>query len=684
MATSTRQLLVQIVGDAKGFLDSAKQSEDGASKLGDTFKKLAVVAAGAFAVKEVVDFGKDSVQAFKNVAGETAKLQRLTGGSAEEMSRLRFAGSQVGITADQLSGAFVKFSKAGLGPAKDELAKMGVSFTDAQGNAKPLTEQLELVADKFKALPEGTQQNALALKLFGKSGTDLIPILNKGKDGIQELMEKSDKFGLTIGQDGVDSLKKYNSANRDLQAAQDGLKVTVGAALMPVMAKFVGFLAENAQPAFQKIREVFQDHIVPAAEKVWSALGPVRDVIGAVAEKVVGFFQNNPKELFAALAVIVGGVLAAAFWSVASAILAAISPIILIGIAIAALVVGVMYAWDHFAWFRDGVTAAWEWIRQAADTVATWFMTNIWPTLSQVATWIANKFGELVQWTKDHWTAIKTAISDTWDVVVSVIKGAWDSIGGIFETAWGLVSGIFQFFDDLFHGRWSQLWDDVKTTFLTVWQGVFDFFTGLPAVLLGLLSKAGEWLISVGGNIVSGLWSGIKSGADWLWVWFKNLPTTIVNTLGDLALTLWNAGASLMGGLWGGIKSVASSALDIAKDIANSILGFVNDKMIGGFNTGLDQVWKWLPFTSGAFPYHIPKIPTFHSGGVFNSGMGEGLALLQDGETIRTRSQEAALGSGIVINITAGVGNPVEIGRELVDVLRQYERVNGAGWRLSA
>ena len=92
MATSTRQLLVQIVGDAKGFLDSAKQSEDGASKLGDTFKKLAVVAAGAFAVKEVVDFGKDSVQAFKNVAGETAKLQRLTGGSAEEMSRLRFAG----------------------------------------------------------------------------------------------------------------------------------------------------------------------------------------------------------------------------------------------------------------------------------------------------------------------------------------------------------------------------------------------------------------------------------------------------------------------------------------------------------------------------------------------------------------------------------------------------------------
>lgn len=41
MATSTRQLLVQIVGDAKGFLDSAKQSEDGASKLGDTFKKLA-------------------------------------------------------------------------------------------------------------------------------------------------------------------------------------------------------------------------------------------------------------------------------------------------------------------------------------------------------------------------------------------------------------------------------------------------------------------------------------------------------------------------------------------------------------------------------------------------------------------------------------------------------------------
>ena len=40
------------------------------------------------------------------------------------------------------------------------------------------------VADAFKKMPDGAEKAGLAMKLFGKSGADLIPLLNEGADGL--------------------------------------------------------------------------------------------------------------------------------------------------------------------------------------------------------------------------------------------------------------------------------------------------------------------------------------------------------------------------------------------------------------------------------------------------------------------------------------------------------------------
>ena len=721
---SAQKLLVEIIGDAKSFLKSVDQADGGAGKLGNTFKKLAVGAAGAFAVKEVADFGKASVDKFQQVAGETAKLQRVTGGTAEEMSRLRFAASQVGLSSDQLTGAFGKFSKAGLGPAAKGLAEMGISFKDAHGNAKPLKDSLEAVADKFKTLPGGAEKNALALKLFGRSGIDLLPILNKGKVGIEELMAKSDEFGMTIGQDGVDNLKKYKLAQRDMTAAMDGLKVTIGGAIMPALAGFVGFLARTAQPVFAALRTAFKDHIVPAAEMLWQKMQPVVEVIKSLVHHVADFFSHNPQSAFAAVAVVVGGVLVAAFWALASAVAAAFSPILLIVAAVAGVVAVVVWAYNHFTWFRDGVQAAWTAIKNAAHTVVEWFKSTAWPAIKTVIHWIGDKFGELVGWVHAHmgeikkfignvwgsitgffsvaWTVIKAIVSTGVDVVMGlwhqfgdsilkVFRGAWTSISGILKGGWEEIQGIFAFINDLFHGRWSKLWDDAKRIFSGMWDAVVGFFKGLPLTLLGLLGDAGMWLVHAGGKIVGGLLSGITSGAEWIWGWLKKLPGSIVSTIGDLGRTLYHAGASLIGGLWDGMKAIGSGAVDVARSIANGIIGFLNSSMIGSLNSSLDMVWRNIPFTSGKFPFHLPSIPKFHTGGVY-SDADEGLALLRRGEGVFTPEQMSALGAGVSgsagggstyhITVQAGVVTDQRaLGSILVDAITAHERTNGKAWR---
>jgi hypothetical protein len=67
----------------------------------------------------------------------------------------------------------------------------------------------------------------------------------------------------------------------------------------------------------------------------------------------------------------------------------------------------------------------------------------------------------------------------------------------------------------------------------------------------------------------------------------------------------------------------------------------------------------------------MPKLPTFHTGGVFPGVAGrEGLALLQAGETVTPRGQQAGMGN-IVINIS-GVG----MGRDFGDAVARALRDN--------
>lgn len=213
----------------------------------------AVAAGAAIAVK----FGADSVDTFKRVAGEVMKLKRITGLSTEDASRLGFAMKQSGV--DATKGATgLKFLGKNLGNAADggkkaaAMAKLlGFGFTDASGKVKPMADLMPKLADKFASMPDGAEKTALAMKLFGRSGTDMLPFLNKGADGLAKLAKKSDEFGNTMTDKDLQALKDSKQAQRDWDAAMQGLQVTLGKYLLPVLTQFANFINSAAVPAFQ-------------------------------------------------------------------------------------------------------------------------------------------------------------------------------------------------------------------------------------------------------------------------------------------------------------------------------------------------------------------------------------------------------------------------------------------------
>jgi len=76
------------------------------------------------------------------------------------------------------------------------------------------------------------------------------------------------------------------------------------------------------------------------------------------------------------------------------------------------------------------------------------------------------------------------------------------------------------------------------------------------------------------------------------------------------------------------------------------------------------------------------SIPALAEGGITT---GPTMALIGDNpggrEAVIPLDKFGGLGNNYTISVNAGVGNPVEIGREIVTAIRKYEKANGTGWR---
>ncbi|MFA9269201.1 MAG: hypothetical protein ACEQSX_00365 [Baekduiaceae bacterium] len=255
----------------KGLSKEAEVAGAKTTNMGSLASKAMIgigVAAGALAVK--------SAAAFERIGGEVLKLQRFTGESAESMSALRFAAQQSGVSVDTLATG-IKIASKNFEKSKDTIKEFGVATRDAEGHARPMSAVLSDFANKFQSLPNGAEKTALALKVFGRGGADLIPLLNKGASGMAEMTAKAQEMGLILSGDQLKAVKDAKAAHRDFDAALDSLQVRIGSQVLPMLTGLTN--------AALSMRGPVVDIIAPFAVIAGTLLGLV-----AIASKVIGVF----------------------------------------------------------------------------------------------------------------------------------------------------------------------------------------------------------------------------------------------------------------------------------------------------------------------------------------------------------------------------------------------------------
>lgn len=540
---------------------------------------LAAGVVGVFAVAQ------KSANKFKAVAGEVNTLKRFTGATAEDASKLRYAAKSVGLDANVLAKGLGLFNKnlAGKGAAKfaETLDKMGVKTKGMDGKLRPSLDILTDISEQFHNMPDGPEKTAKAMELFGKSGTQLLPFLNKGKEGLAETAKEAEKLGLVLGEKDLDAMKASNKASRAFSLGMEGLQVQIGRYVLPAMTAFVTFLADKVpgavqkvvgfigrfrlaiEPAVQFVRTFLaaflsgktEDEGTPverAALRVREAFLKVKAVFTTVVKSIQGFFRRNPKAMWAGIAVVIGGVVVGAIVALASAIWAALSPVILVVAAIALLVVAVMYAWKRFSWFRTAVLA----VKDAAIAAFTWFQVSALPVIKRFVAAALVQLGNLVAWFRTKLPAIReaarhvfNALKDIVGAVIRVLSYLWDK--------WGshIISIVSRAFNTL---------KSVIGSALQVIRGVIDF---VLAVINGDWGKAWDALKSIVDGVWDALWATISLGVGTV----KDLVLGLFNTLSTPWDTFWEALKAAPGAMWDGLVSGAEWAVNKVIDFLNTL-----------------------------------------------------------------------------------------------------------------
>lgn len=196
-------------------------------------------------------------------ADNMGKLSQKTGVAVEELSALNYAAQLSDVSTDSLATAFKKLAVnqsdalKGTGEAKDAFAAIGITLADLK--TKSPDQLLKQIADRFASYEDGANKAALAVKLLGRAGTELIPLLNQGSAGIASAEAEARRFGATIDENTAAAAERFNDQIKKLDTSFTGFKLTIATDILPSLNAMTKAFTEAYTDGFTLSR--FMDHL---------------------------------------------------------------------------------------------------------------------------------------------------------------------------------------------------------------------------------------------------------------------------------------------------------------------------------------------------------------------------------------------------------------------------------------
>lgn len=497
MAMEIFRLIGSVFVDTDQANESIKKTDDKAGNLGKTFLTgvgnvakwgAAVVAGATAAAGALVGVATEAAGAMDAIDKGSAKVgisktayqewSYVLGQNGMDVSKLE-VGMKTLVSA--MDGA-----AAGTASAQEKFDALGLSVYDSNGKLKDQETMLQETLYALADMENGTEKARLATELFGKSGVEMMPMLNGGSEGMADLTERAHELGLVMSDEAVTAGVVLGDTMDDVKQSFGALGNQLGVAFMPIIQSVLDLILANLptiQTMFSQLAPVLtgllEGVLPPLFSMVESLLPAIFDLLDATIPIVVSIVESilpvcvSLIEMLLPPIVQIVNTLLPPLLALLMPIMELLSPILELLQPILDLVVGILSP-----------------LAELISGLLTPLITIISKVIEVALVPLNGAF-----------TSLSGLLSGT-------VKAAIDMIMNRVNTIKSVFSGLIQFVKGVFTGDWKKAWDGVKQIFCSVFEGIKNSFKipinwiidGINSFIKGLNKlKIPDWVPGVGG-----------------------------------------------------------------------------------------------------------------------------------------------------------------------------------------
>lgn len=415
-----------------------------------------------------------AITAFATKAASTGdridKMSQKIGISRQAFQELDFICSQSGTSVDTLQMGIktltnqMQSAAAGTKSAVGIFEQLGVSIYDSNGQLKDQEAMMWEAMSALQAMENQTEKAALATDLFGRSGSELMPLLNGAEGSIEAMKQQAHDLGLVLSDDFVDSSVKFTDTMDQLKRSASAAMLSAFTPLLPTIQSIGAKLVELA-PRLQEISSTISDKLSVALKFVAENSGVAKKTFGELWNICKTAWENIGKPVF-------DGILETIDWMFGN--------------------------WNTIS---KKISSAFEVLWDFCKTCWVNIGKPIWEMISSAISMLVTEFAKYMPQIKKFFQEAVSGIKDTWN---NHLKPVFEAIGKIlneyvkpaFEVVFKtfvipIITNAFKMI--------GQLW---KGTLKPVFDGICDFLTG---VFTGDWKKAFQGIL----DVVTGIFNGV-------------------------------------------------------------------------------------------------------------------------------------------------------------------------------
>lgn len=229
---------VILTGDSSKLQATLAQSQRALADLGAAMQRIGSQVARAML---------DMTQQFADAGDRIAKAARRSGIAANDLSALSFVAERSGASLKDVEvgvrnmGRALAESQRGVSIYSDIFKELGLNTQELESMDQ--SQRFAKIGMAIADLEDPAQQAAYAMRIFGRSGTMLLPIFQSGGRGIEEMTKRFKELGAELTPEMSRNAEALVDAQTDWKFATQGLANAIGNALAPALTEITKLAA---------------------------------------------------------------------------------------------------------------------------------------------------------------------------------------------------------------------------------------------------------------------------------------------------------------------------------------------------------------------------------------------------------------------------------------------------------